>query len=195
MAGRSSGIVAGLTAAALAGIGFLAFQANASAPEHLAKAPHSPSASPSPSADPNGSGGHGKKGSGGKEAAAAVPAGSGEGKRVVYALGAKRVWLVDESGKASATFEVTPSTVDPAPGTYSVTSRAAAVLGSDGVRIVKVVRFAVTGGVVVGFSAAADGSTPQPDPGSRTGGVRESLKDADTMWDFADLGSKVVVVK
>ncbi|MFJ4435401.1 hypothetical protein [Streptomyces sp. NPDC088923] len=195
MAGRSSGIVAGLTAAALAGIGFLTFQANASAPDHLAKAPHSPSASPSPSAGASGSGGQGKKGNGGKKAEAAVPADSGTGKRVVYALGAKRVWLVDESGKASRTFEVTPSTVDPAPGTYSVTSRAVGVLGSDGVRIVKVVRFAVTEGVAIGFSAAADGSTPQPDPGSRTGGVRESLKDADAMWDFADLGSKVVVVK
>nr|WP_203607154.1 hypothetical protein [Streptomyces sp. SID11385] len=184
-----------MTAAALAGIGFLTFQANASAPDHLAKAPHSPSASPSPSAGAHGSGGHGKKGDGGEEAAAAVPAGSGTGKRVVYALGAKRVWLVDESGKASRTFEVTPSTVDPAPGTYAVTSRAEGVLGSDGVRIVKVVRFAVTGGVAIGFSAAADGSTPPPDPGSRTGGVRESLKDADAMWDFANLGSAVVVVK
>ncbi|WP_431034210.1 hypothetical protein ACQYWQ_11260 [Streptomyces sp. P6-2-1] len=192
MAGRSSGIVAGLTAAALAGIGFLAFQANASAPDHLAKAPHSPSASPSPSAAPSGSG---KKGNGGKEAPAAVPADSGEGKRVVYALGARRVWLVDESGKAARTFEVTPSTVDPAPGDYSVTSRSAGVLGSDGVRIVKVVRFAVTDGVAIGFSAAADGSTPKPDPNSRTGGVRESLKDADAMWDFADVGAPVVVVK
>lgn len=186
--------MAGLTAAALAGIGFLAFQANASAPEHLAKAPHSPSASPSPSAGRGGSGGQGKKDDGGKTVAA-VPAGSGEGKRVVYALGAKRVWLVDESGKASRSFEVTPSTVDPAPGDYAVTSRAAAVLGSDGVRIVKVVRFAVTDGVAIGFSAAADGSTPPPDPGSRTGGVRESLADADALWDFAALGSPVVVVK
>lgn len=190
MAGRSSGIVAVLTAAALAGIGFLAFQASASAPDHLSSAqPGKPSSSASAPA----------KSGAGKDAKEkkqpAVPAGSGTGQRVVYSLGAERVWLVGESEKAERTYKVTPSTVSPAPGSYRVSSRSATTPGSDGVNVVKVVRFAVVEGVTIGFSAAEDGSTPEPDPQTRTGGVRESLSDAAAMWKFALIKSQVVVVR
>ncbi|MFE9252159.1 L,D-transpeptidase [Streptomyces sp. NPDC007088] len=192
MAGRSSAAVAGLTVAALAGIGFLAFQASASAPDHLTPAHHSgASPSPSSSAPPKGKGGPGKPGA---QAAPAVPADSGTGRRVVYALDARRVWLVGEDGKARRSYEVTPSTVSPSPGSYAVTTRTETTPGSDGIAVVHVVRFALVEGVTIGFSAAQDGSTPAPDPQSRTGGVRESLKDAEAMWRFAPTGTKVVVV-
>ncbi|MGH4034194.1 L,D-transpeptidase [Actinomycetota bacterium Odt1-20B] len=183
MARSSSGFVAGLTAAALAVVGFLAYQASASAPDsltgkHREKSPSaSSSRSPKDKADPK-----------------ALPGQSGSGERVVYALGDRRVWLVDKSNKVERTFEVTAGSVDPAPGTYTVSSRSGSVTGTDGKAIEHVVRFTNNDGVAIGFSAAVDGSTPKPDPSKKTGGIRESRKDGNAMWEFALMGTKVVVV-
>lgn len=185
MSTSSSGWVAGLTTAAVAVVGFLAYQASANAPDDLSapgsggdKAPSS-SASHAPrhKPDPN-----------------ALPARSGTGERVVYGLGADRVWLVDADGRVKRTFAITPSTVDPAPGTFKVTSRSLAVLGSDGKPVEHVVRFASVDGVTIGFSAAVDGSTPRPDPDQKTGGIRESRADGAALWEFANVGEQVVVV-
>ncbi|MGW2596877.1 hypothetical protein [Streptomyces klenkii] len=202
MARSSSGvIVAALTAAALAGVGFLAFQAEA-APDK----PQASHASPQGAAkdedkgrnDPAGAGtgdGSGKD-SGAQTALPEVPAGSGAGKRVVYAVGQKRVWLVGADGKATHSFEVAPSAVNPVPGPYAVTSRSATGTGSDGKAIEHVVRFHTNpAGVVFGFSAAVDGSLPDPAAaGKKTGAVRETPADGRAMWDFALNGTKVVVV-
>ncbi|OON74248.1 hypothetical protein [Streptomyces tsukubensis] len=176
----------GLTAVALAAVGFLAFQASANAPDHLARPSGKPSASDS--ASPGGH--HGGK----KKQPTALPADSGSGERVVYALDAHRVWLVSAAGKVTRTYQVTPSTVDPEPGTYAVTSRSSSVAGSDGVPIEHVVRFTSVEGVTIGFSAAVDGSTPKPDPQTKTGGIRESRADARAMWELATINVKVVVV-
>ncbi|WP_405601147.1 hypothetical protein OG741_24155 [Streptomyces sp. NBC_01410] len=185
MARSSSGLVAGLTAAALAVVGFLAYQASASAPDQFGS-PATPTAVPSAQA----SGGTVQK----PKNPLAVPAKSGKGVRVVYALGERRVWLVGRNGKLERTFEVMPSTVGPVPGVYTVTSRSGSVPGSDGVRIEHVVRFASVDSVAIGFSAAVDGSMASPDPDKRTGGVRMKRADGDAMWKFAAIGSKVVVV-
>ncbi|MBE4737058.1 MULTISPECIES: hypothetical protein [Streptomyces] len=185
MASSSSGFVAGLTAAAIAAVGFLAYQASANAPDDLRK----PSASESPKAKQSPTPGKGKK-----ETDDVLPDDSGAGERVVYSLDEDRVWLVGANEKVTRTFEVTPSTVDPNPATYTVSSRSAAVTGSDGTPIEHVVRFASVDGVSVGFSAAVDGSTPRPDPTTKTGGIRESRKDGKAMWEFAGIGTKVVVV-
>ncbi|MFH8748802.1 hypothetical protein ACH4GK_12160 [Streptomyces rimosus] len=190
MSGKSSMIVTALTAAALAAVGFLAYQASASAPDHTTAGKHpSASASPSPGKD------KGKDGTDGKKTEVPVPPNSGEGERVVYSLGAKRVWLVTADGKIKRTFEVTPSSVSPAPGTYKVTSRSLKIPGSDGVPIEHVVRFTVVDGVVIGFSAAVDGSMPDPtNAKKKTGGIRETREDGTAMWDFALQPTKVVVV-
>ncbi|MET9321139.1 L,D-transpeptidase [Streptomyces sp. NPDC003038] len=184
MARSSSGIVAGLTVAALAAVGFLGYQASATAPARPAQAaPQAPAPAPSQPAvqqDPS--------------KPVPVPAGSGTGVRVVYSVSQKRVWLVGDAGQEPKSFPVMPSTVHPKPGTYTVGSRSGAVTGSDGVPIEHVVRFAVTDGVAVGFSARVDGSTPEPDPNMKTGGVRMSRADADAMWAFATINSKVVVL-
>ncbi len=185
MARIASGIiVTGLTTAALAVIGVLAWQASA-APDHAGRSHQGAAAgthptTPSPPAQ--------------APAPPAVPAHSGTGKRVVYALGAKRVWLVDAAGRAERTFTVVPGTLSPAPGTYTVESRTPQTPGSDGVLVEHVVRFAAVGGKAIGFSAAVDGSTPTPDPAKKTGGVREQTADGDAMWQFARKGAKVVVV-
>lgn len=185
MARGSSGIVAGLTAAAVAAVAFLAYQASANAPDSVAapstsasaSASAKPSSKPEPTADP-----------------LIVPSGSGTGERVVYALKDRRVWLVGADGKATRTFQVVPSSVSPKPGAYAVYSRTGTVTGSDGVPIEHVVRFAEVDDVVVGFSAAQDGSLPTPDPTLKTGGVRMTREDADAIWTFATVNVKVVVV-
>ncbi|MFI6338686.1 hypothetical protein [Streptomyces sp. NPDC050535] len=184
MARSSSGIVAGLTVAAVAAVGFLAFQASANVPDNLGRANASatPKASasktPGKSADP-----------------AALPASSGTGERVVYATGTDRVWLVAANNKVRRTFEVTPGTVDPTVGTYAVTTRANAVTGSDGVQIEHVVRFTSVDGVAIGFSAAVDGTTTAPDASKKLGGIRESREDGTALWNFATVGVKIVVLK
>ena len=188
MAGRSSGFVAGLTAAALAVVGFLAYQASANAPADLSARPTSPG--PAASAPVSAPTGPAQK----PKDPLKIPADSGKGPRVVYALGEKRVWLVDAKGQATSTFSVMPSTVSPAPGTYRVTSRSGTVRGSDGVQIEHVVRFATAQDVAIGFSAAVDGSTPKPDPSKKTGGIRMKRADGDALWTFAVIGAKVVVV-
>ncbi|GAB7032818.1 L,D-transpeptidase [Streptomyces sp. NPDC021749] len=187
MPAKSSTIVTALTTAAVVVVGVLGYQAAASAPDSLAPARkgHHGSAK-----------GH-EDGSGKKHRAPApapVPAASGTGKRVVYSLAAKRVWLVGANGKALRTYQVAPSTVSPAPGTYSVTSRSVSITGSDGVAIEHVVLFGGVGGVPIGFSAAVDGSRPDPAAKKKTGGIRESRADGKAMWDFALQGTKVVVV-
>ncbi|MFJ9663917.1 hypothetical protein ACIRPP_04735 [Streptomyces sp. NPDC101219] len=182
MAGSSSAIVTGLTAAALATVGWLGYQASANVPADLrqARAGTAPTAPDAPRA---GSGPN------------ALPARSGQGERVVYSLGDDRVWLVGDGGRVSRTYTVSPSTVDPAPGTYWVTSRSKRITGSDGIPVEHVVRFAAVEGTVIGFSAAVDGSTPDLDPGVRTGGIREKRADGAAMWKFATIGRTIVVVR
>ncbi|MEV5202783.1 L,D-transpeptidase [Streptomyces sp. NPDC053720] len=178
--------MAGLTAAALVAVGVLAYQASANAPDNLA-APR-PKASSSPAATE-----HAKPEK--KSRPIALPKGSGTGKRVVYALEDRRVWLVDADGKVARTFEVMPSALSPLPGRYQVgTRQGAPTKGSDGVMIEHVVRFAMVDNVAVGFSAAVDGSMENPDPTLKTGGVRMSRADGDAMWPFAMVNTKVVVV-
>jgi len=180
----SSGIVAGLTAAAIGTVGFLAYQAQASVPADLGKARPEKSPAAVKSKAPQG-----------EKDGKALPGRSGSGERVVYSLASDRVWLVGADGKVDRTFAVTPGTVDPAPAAYSVTSRSAALTGSDGVAIEHVVLFARADGVPVGFSAAVSGAMTAPDGAKKLGGIRESRADGDAMWAFATVGRKVVVVR
>jgi hypothetical protein len=179
-------IVTALTGGALALVGVLAVQASGSAPTVTAK----PSASPSASAKRPAKAAH-------HPSLTALPAHSGKGARVVYSLHADRVWVVGASGHAVRTFRVYPGTVDPTMGVHKVYGRSATGVGGDGVAIVDVVRFAQTGPTVIGFSAARNGSVPSsPSPGStvKTGGIREHLADAASLWKVATVGTEVIVV-
>ncbi|MEU1310023.1 hypothetical protein ABZ419_14165 [Streptomyces cinnamoneus] len=195
MARSSSGIfVATLTVAALAGVGFLAVQAEA-APDRPTSAQATGQGSGKAKGDGGSDKGSASEAQGQGQGANAVPEGSGTGLRVVYALGKKRVWLVGSDGKATRTYEVAPSTVSPPPGSYKVTSRDPQVTGSDGIPIEHVVRFhRDAAGIVFGFSAAVDGSSPKPDPAKKTGGIREQPADGRAMWEFAVNNTKVVIV-
>ncbi|MEU8980188.1 hypothetical protein ACFWOX_20550 [Streptomyces sp. NPDC058467] len=184
MARSSSGFVAALTVAAVAAVSFLAYQASANVPDNLGD----PHAGPSPKASAS-------KAPRDKKNPAALPAQSGTGERVVYSTDDDRVWLVSPSNKVQRTFKVTPGTIDPAVGSYAVTSRNRAVTGSDGVGVEHVVRFTLVDGVAIGFSAAVNGSTASPDSSKKLGGIRESRADGNAMWDFATIGVKVVVIQ
>ncbi|MER6676523.1 hypothetical protein [Streptomyces sp. NPDC000983] len=182
MAISSSGLVTGLTTAALVTVGVLAYQASANVPSGLGSDAGAAAAAitkaPRDEAHPT-----------------ALPPASGRGERVVYSVDDDRVWLVGEDGGVRRTFTVTPGTVDPAPGVYAVTSRSNTVTGSDGVPVEHVVRFANVAGVAVGFSAAVDDTPPDPSRTAATGGIRESRADGDAMWKFATIGHKVVVIR
>jgi hypothetical protein len=184
VASSSSGFVFGLTAAALATVGFLGYQASAGVPAALGT-PAAANASPTvaTSREPRD-----------RNDPTALPAGSGAGERVVYSVDDDRVWLVAASNKVTRTFEVSPGTVDPAPGVYRVTSRSNSVVGTDGTPIRHVVRFTSVDGVTIGFSTAVDDTPEQADQGLRTGGIRESREDGDAMWQFATIGVQVAVI-
>ncbi|TDC23143.1 hypothetical protein E1265_13670 [Streptomyces sp. 8K308] len=181
-----------LTVAALAVVAFFAYQASA-ADDGPPLASEQPDESASPEDDAT---------DGGEDAEAEeppLPAESGTGRRVVYALGQQRVWLVDVAQDGTGevvldTFPVYPSSVSPEPGEYAVTSRTPSGTGSDGVAIEHTVIFHSEGDVVFGFSAAIDGSTPDPQATQRTGAVRESREDGAAMWEFATENVAVVVV-
>ncbi|KOV66413.1 hypothetical protein ADK64_11520 [Streptomyces sp. MMG1121] len=176
--------VTGLTAGATAAVVALAVQANHGPHPAAAVAGPSPSASAS------------AHGSGTPHTAAppALPDASGQGRRIVYSVGEKRVWLVDATGKASRTFTVWPGTVGPQPGRYSVTLRIQSLKGSDGVEIEHVMYFTKVSGVNIAFSNALDGSSPPPADGKKLGGIRVHKDDGAALWAFGDQGTGVTVV-
>ncbi|EGX60454.1 secreted protein [Streptomyces zinciresistens K42] len=173
-----------LTVGAIAAVTVLAVQAG--------KGPHPTAASSRPSASPSA----GASPAPTKSARpAAVPESSGTGRRIVYALGQKRVWLVDAGEAARRTFAVWPGTVSPDPGTYTVSSRNMATTGSDGVQIENIVYFTAKDGINIAFSNAVDGASPPPAEGKRTGGVRMRAADGAALWTFAETGTRVTVVE
>ena len=177
-------VVAGLTAASFAVIGFFAYQADAAQDRAEAHRPRTPGSSSQDASERRA-----------KQRERALPARSGRGERIVYALGRDRVWLVGANEKVKRTYRVGPSSVDPEPGAYKVQSRAPHVTGSDGVPVENVVRFTAIQGTTVGFSAALDGSMPKQDRTKKTGGIREHRADGEALWLFATIGTPVVVVR
>ncbi|MFF7858700.1 hypothetical protein [Streptomyces sp. NPDC007904] len=179
--------VTGLTTGAIAVVAVLAVQAG-QGPQPTA-ATSRPSASATadakPSAEPE------------EPGPAAVPAGSGTGRRIVYSLGQKRVWLVDASDAARRSFTAWPGTVPPDPGTYTVGTRTEGTrTGSDGVEIEHIVYFAAKPGVSIAFSNAVDGSSPPAAaPGAKTGGIRVAKADGAALWAFGTTGTTVRVVE
>jgi hypothetical protein len=128
-------------------------------------------------------------------AAPALPADSGTGRRIVYSLSGKRVWLVDATGKPTRTFTVWPGTVNPQPGRYSITLRTQSLRGSDGVQVEHIMYFTKVQGVNIAFSNALDGSSPPPADGKKLGGIRLHKEDGAALWSFGDTNTQVTVVK
>ncbi|MFI5973128.1 hypothetical protein [Streptomyces sp. NPDC051452] len=176
--------VTGLTVAATAAVVALGVQAD--------HGPRPTAATARPAASAH-AGGHASR-TPKAPAAPALPDQSGTGRRIVYSLGEKRVWLVDATGRASRTFTVWPGTVGPQPGRYSITLRTQSLRGSDGVQVEHVMYFTKASGVNIAFSNALDGSSPPPAKGQKLGGIRLHKDDGTALWSFGDKGTPVAVV-
>ena len=131
-----------------------------------------------------------------------VPAESGEGRRVVFDQGAQRVWLVNADGSVERTYLVSGSIYDNLqPDSYSVYSRSRHAWGVDDSGTMRfMVRFAHGTSAAIGFHdiPVLDGKKVEPRSALGTpqshGCIRQTTPDAKALWDFAPLGTEVVVV-
>lgn len=131
-----------------------------------------------------------------------VPADSGSGRRVVFDMTAQRVWLVGGSGAVRRTYLVSGSLDDNLDaGTYEVYSRSVRAWGIDDSGTMKyMVRFAHGRRAAIGFHdiPVKDGEKVQSraDLGTAQshGCIRQWRPDAKALWDFAPVGTPVVVV-
>ncbi len=136
----------------------------------------------------------------------ALPGNSGQGRRVVYSKPRQRVWTVESDGTVSKTHLVSGRLKynQPTPGTYSVFSRSAYTCNIKNPSICwrYMVRFALGGdeGDNIGFHEIPkkDGVPVQSDSQLGTalsgGCVRQKTSDAIYMWNWAPVGTKVVVL-
>lgn len=133
-----------------------------------------------------------------------LPADSGDGYRVVFSESRQRVWLVGSDGSVERTYPVSGSVYDNLePGTYEVYSRSEQAYAFDGSGSMKYfVRFTQGDtGAAIGFHdipVGNDGDLVQTVDQLGTplshGCIRQERDDAIAMWEFADLGTEVVVV-
>ena len=132
-----------------------------------------------------------------------LPSDSGEGRRIVFSEGRQRVWLVNARGAVVRTYLVSGSVSDNLdPGTYSVYSRSQQAWGIDDSGTMQYfVRFAHGDNAAIGFhdipvdegrkvQSVSDLGTPQSH-----GCIRQERADAIALWDFAPLGTTVVVTE
>lgn len=130
-----------------------------------------------------------------------VPSDSGEGRRIVFDMSDQRVWLVDGREVARRTYLVSGSLYDNlSPGTYSVYSRSRHAVGIDDSGTMEfMVRFTRGERAAIGFHSipvhrgekvqtVAELGTPLS-----IGCVRQRRSDARALWDFAPVGTSVVV--
>ncbi len=138
-------------------------------------------------------------------AGAGLPADTGWGKRVVFDISEQRVWIVDRDANGDddvrRTYPVSGSLTDNLePGTYSVYSRSRWAIGVDDSGTMEYfVRFTRGDHAAIGFHSipTKDGrllqtrsqlGTPQSH-----GCIRQAKPDAIALWNFAPVGTKVVV--
>ncbi len=132
----------------------------------------------------------------------ALPAGSGEGRRIVFSRVAQRVWLVAADGSVERTYLVSGSKYDNLnPGTYTVQSKTRHATAFDYSGTMEYfVRFATGYTAPIGFhtvpvdnAGRLEQSRKQLGTPTSSGCVRQWRKDAIALWNFAPVGTKVVV--
>jgi lipoprotein-anchoring transpeptidase ErfK/SrfK len=140
---------------------------------------------------------------GAQERVAALPTGTGTGKRIVFDQSEQRVWLVSKAKHVDRTYLVSGSVTDNLdPGTYSVYSRSEQAWGIDDSGTMKwFVRFTQGDtGAAIGFhDIPVDNGAPvqtkaQLGTPQSHGCIRQKESDAKALWDFAPIGTTVVVV-
>ena len=136
--------------------------------------------------------------------AAALPAHSGQGRRIVFSEDRQRVWLVGgSSDHVRRTYLVSGSVTDNLqPGTYSVYSKSRWAVGVDDSGVMQYfVRFThgPTGSAIGFHSIPSKNGVPlqtkaQLGTPQSHGCIRQNMPDAIALWNFAPIGTKVVVV-
>ncbi|MEY3679467.1 MAG: hypothetical protein RL547_79 [Actinomycetota bacterium] len=133
-----------------------------------------------------------------------LPENSGSGRRVVYSRAGQRVWAVDENDVVIRSWLVSGSKYNnELPGTHEVYSRSDMSTAWNGKAFLpQMIRWLKTDIGHIGFHAIPlhreDNSPYQTEAelGQRLSGgcQRQANADAAFMWDFAQVGTKVVVV-
>jgi hypothetical protein len=131
----------------------------------------------------------------------ALPARSGDGKRVVFDMSAQRVWLVNAKDAVVRTYLVSGSLTDNLhPGSYHVYSKSRWAVGVDDSGVMQYfVRFTRGNNAAIGFHSIptkfgkllqtrAQLGTPQSH-----GCIRQYIGNAKRLWAFAPVGTSVVV--
>jgi lipoprotein-anchoring transpeptidase ErfK/SrfK len=129
-----------------------------------------------------------------------APSNSGEGRRVVYCNSCQRVWLVEEDDYVFWSYPVSGRRSYPRPGTYKVIRKVHPGMSHE-LRLPYFVGFTYGTTTDVGFHGIPvrpNGSQIQSDSQLGTyrsaGCVRQSQPAARLLWDFAPMGTTVVVL-
>jgi peptidoglycan hydrolase-like protein with peptidoglycan-binding domain len=136
--------------------------------------------------------------------APALPPDTGSGKRVVYQRAGQRVWAVDKNNRVIRSWLVSGSKYNnETPGVHEVYSRSEVSTAWNGKAFLPhMIRWLKTDIGAIGFHGiprhVSDGSRYEKDSelGTRLSGgcTRQADLDANFMWDFAQIGTKVVVL-
>jgi hypothetical protein len=133
-----------------------------------------------------------------------LPENSGSGRRLVYDRAGQRVWAVGSEGEIIRSWLVSGSKYsNELPGTHEVYSRSEVSTAWNGqAYLPKMVRWLKTQRGAIGFHSiplhVSDNSPYQTEAelGQRLSGgcQRQAVADANFLWDWADIGTKVVVI-
>lgn len=132
----------------------------------------------------------------------AVPANSGEGRRIVYSNSGHRVWLVEADESIVDSYLVSGRRATPGAGVYQVYSKSPkAWAGHDGITMDHMVRFAHGRTLAIGFHSIprwSNGAPMQTEAqlGSyrSSGCVRQRDDKAAALYAWAPIGTTVVVL-
>lgn len=183
----------GQPTAATSGIGSAPAETDSATPRSPASSPAAPKTTPSATPDET------------PDAPAAsdeLPDASGQGRRVVFSIADQRVWLVNGKNAPVSTYLVSGSVTDNLkPGTYDVYSRSRWAVGIDDSGVMEYfVRFTRGKNAPIGFHSipTKNGKKLQTEGQLGTpqshGCIRQRMKDAQRLWEFAPVGTEVVVV-
>lgn len=134
--------------------------------------------------------------------AATLPADSGSGYRIVFDQSDQRVWLVKRDDSVERTYLVSGSRFNNLqPGSYQVQSKSRTANAFDGSGTMEYfVRFATGFSEPIGFHSVPrynNGDLEQTKEQLGTplsaGCIRQWMPDAIALWDFAPIGTRVVV--
>ncbi len=132
-----------------------------------------------------------------------APANSGAGRRIVYSVEQQRVWWVEANGQVARSYLVSGRAGTPAPGTYRVFSKSRYTTSLNGAaRMEFMVRFAWGRTAAIGFHSIPVNSRGVPLQSEAqlgtyqsAGCVRQAWGDAQGLYNWAPVGTTVVVVK